>query len=244
MIMKFLFELFSVRCHALADDKRVNPATVNNNMAAANVLEGLVGTTKFKNMEGTKEFPYNDTVCGEKKIVQVFGREVPAGDADYGALPVGSEYDQHVITSKAVTGSAKWLKTGAGASGWNKVVVTNDAPAPVNYGLLAATDAATTLTAAQVLGGMVTMTPTAARNLTLPTAALLVAAIPNAVVGSTVEILVVNNAAATHNITVVKGVGITDGSHADLLVVAAKTTARFRIRITNVGTPAALIYRA
>jgi hypothetical protein len=215
-------------------------------MGAALVQEGQVGTTKFKNIAKVVEYPFNDSICGPKKTVKIFTRTTPVGDADYAGLPIGSECVGFVITSTAVSGVSCYRKTASGASGWNKVVHANEAAVPVVTTPKAATDADTTLTAVEVLGGIVTMTPTAARNVTLPTAALLVAAVEGVKVGSTIELLVVNNAAATHAITVVKGTGITDGSVAGLLAVAAANTARFIIRFTNVtaSSEAAVIYRA
>jgi hypothetical protein len=79
----------------------------------------------------------------------------------------------------------------------------------------ALTDAAAVLTADQVLGGFFTITPTADRTLTLPTAALLAAAIPTPlVIGQAIEFAVQNNAigtAATSALLAV-GVGISAGS--------------------------------
>jgi hypothetical protein len=72
--------------------------------------------------------------------------------------------------------------------------------------LLAATDAATTLSAAQSVGSIVTMTPTAARAITTPVAADIITELgPQAKVGQTWEVSVVNLASATHAITFTAG---------------------------------------
>lgn len=101
-MLHLIFKVFSVRCYAAADDKKVNPATVNNNIPAANLLSGLAGTTKIKNITRTREFPFSDAICGEKKVVDIFTRESPAGDADYALLPKGSKVDQLVVAGTAV----------------------------------------------------------------------------------------------------------------------------------------------
>lgn len=109
--------------------------------------------------------------------------------------------------------------------------------------LTAATDAATTLTGAQTTHAVVTMTPTAARNLTIATAAQIVAAIPDAQVGTCFELTVINGAAATHAITLVAGSGVTLGGAAAMATIAAASSATYLGRITNVGTPAVTFYR-
>ena len=108
-MVQILFKLFSVRCYAAADDKATNPATANDNMSAGTVLSGLGGTNKFKNIVKTTEFPYNDSVCGEKKTVDIFTREDPAGDADYATLPKGSKVSRHIVASGAVVDAEEYL---------------------------------------------------------------------------------------------------------------------------------------
>src|SRR5512142_390240 len=77
----------------------------------------------------------------------------------------------------------------------------------------AASDAATTLTAAQAVQGIVTMTPTAGRALTTPTGAQLATFFGGQLeIGTSFELTVVNAAAATHAITLTAGAsGITLG---------------------------------
>lgn len=108
----------------------------------------------------------------------------------------------------------------------------------------ALTDAAATLTAAQVLGGIATMTPTAARSVTLPSAADLLALVPNASIGSVIQFTIKNIAAATYAITVVASDDITNGGIAGDFTASAATNATYWIRFTNVTTaPAAVMYR-
>ena len=96
-----------------------------------------------------------------------------------------------------------------------------------------ATDTAT-LTAAQIAGGMLVVTPTANSTLTLPTAALIDAAAPSARVGSTFDLGVVNAAAATYTVafSVSGSTGVTNGGNAAVSLAAA-TSAMFRFRKTG-----------
>jgi hypothetical protein len=82
-------------------------------------------------------------------------------------------------------------------------VVLGSAAAPQT-----ATDTAT-LTAAQISGGMLVVTPTANATYTTPTAALIDTAIPNARAGHTFDMSLVNTAAFTTNFTM--GSGVTNG---------------------------------
>ena len=102
----------------------------------------------------------------------------------------------------------------------------------------AVTDTAT-ITAAQVLTGILDGTPTAAATYTLPTAALLVAGIANCKVGSSFLLIVNNKSAGAFTITVAAGSGGTgDGT----LTVAQNVIRAFLILITNVTTPAYFVY--
>ena len=109
--------------------------------------------------------------------------------------------------------------------------------------LTEATDAATTLTAAQTIGGIVTMTPTAARTITLPTAAAILALLqPGVQIGTSFEIHIRNGAASSHAITLAgpSGGGITiDG----VATVAHNTSATFLARVTGETTPAITFHR-
>ena len=105
--------------------------------------------------------------------------------------------------------------------------------------LKAATDAATTLTAAESIESIVTMTPTAARNVTTATAALILAELTEGYrVGSTFELTVVNLAGATYAATLVGGTGVTITGVA---AVSAATSGTFVGYI--VSTSAITFYR-
>jgi hypothetical protein len=104
----------------------------------------------------------------------------------------------------------------------------------------AVTDTAT-ITAAQVITGILDGTPTAAATYTLPTAALLVAGIANCKVGSSFFLIVNNKSAGAYAITVAAGTGGTaDGT----LTVAQNVIRAFLFIITNVtsGSEAYFVY--
>lgn len=109
----------------------------------------------------------------------------------------------------------------------------------------AATDAATTLTAAEAVNGIVTMTPTTGRALTTPTGADLKDYIGGPLeIGTAFELTVVNAAAATHAITLTAAAsGITLGGVAGMATVAAASSATYVFLCTAVSTPAFTAYR-
>lgn len=94
-----------------------------------------------------------------------------------------------------------------------------------------------TLTAAEVLGGIVVADPNGAgRTYTLPTAALLVAAIPGAKVGDVVRCYIVNGADAAEAITIAEGTGggFDANQTAGSRVIAQNNSKLVHIRLTNV----------
>ena len=97
--------------------------------------------------------------------------------------------------------------------------------------VVAATDAATTQSAATLAGAahtVYTMTPTASRALTTPTGAELGAAFTDEGVGSSFRFSVTNSAAATHPIVVTAGAsGVTLVGVAATFSVAAASSASF-----------------
>jgi hypothetical protein len=108
-----------------------------------------------------------------------------------------------------------------------------------------AADEATTLTAAETVGGIVTMTPSAGRALTTPTGAQLKTYFGGPLeIGTSFELTVVNVAAATHAITLTAAAsGITLGGVSGMATVAAATSATYVFVCTAVGTPAFTVYR-
>lgn len=88
-----------------------------------------------------------------------------------------------------------------------------------------------------VTSRIITATPTEARDIQLPTAATIIA-LTGATVGTTVEFLVVNLAAATHGLTLTVNTGLTiQGSAA----VAANTNGSFLARVASATT--VVVYR-
>lgn len=105
-------------------------------------------------------------------------------------------------------------------------------------GAMAAPQTATstaTLTAAQIVNTMLVANPsTSAATYTLPTAALIDAAVPNAVAGSTFDLYIVNLGTSSGTVTLALGTGITDGGNA-LVAVGTTSSAAFRFRKTADG---------
>ena len=98
-----------------------------------------------------------------------------------------------------------------------------------------------TLTAAQILGGMLVANPsTSAATYTLPTAAAIDTALPNATVGSTFDLAIVNIGTSSGTVTLSLGTGITDGGNA-LVALAVTSSGLFRFRKTADG--AYTVYR-
>ena len=112
--------------------------------------------------------------------------------------------------------------------------------------VVAATDAATTQSAATLAGAahtIYTMTPSASRTLTTPTGAELGAAFTDEGVGSSYRFTVVNAAAATHPIVVTAGAsGVTLVGVAATFSVAAASSASYVAVFTAADTVS--IYRA
>ena len=109
----------------------------------------------------------------------------------------------------------------------------------------AAANEATTLTAAECVNGVVTMTPSTGRALTTPTGAELKTYIGGPLeIGTTFELTVVNVAAASHAITLTAAAsGITLGGVAGMATVVHATSATYLFICTAVGTPAFTVYR-
>lgn len=101
-----------------------------------------------------------------------------------------------------------------------------------------------TITAAQIVGGILVRDPNgAARSDTLDTAANIVAAVPGAAVGDTLSVLIVNGADAAETITLGAGAGgaFDANQTAASRVIPQNASKLVMIRLTNV-TPAAEAY--
>ena len=97
--------------------------------------------------------------------------------------------------------------------------------------------ATATLTAAQITGNILVANPSStAATYTLPTGALIDAAVPSATVGSTFELSIVNigTGSGTVTLSVTGATGVTDGGNA-LTAVAVTSSARFLFRKTGDG---------
>jgi hypothetical protein len=96
--------------------------------------------------------------------------------------------------------------------------------------------ATATLTAAQIVGGMLVANPsTTAATYTLPTGAQIEAAVPNATVGSTFDLAIVNIGTSSGAVTLAVNTGVTDGGNA-LIATAALGNHLFRFRKTAENT--------
>lgn len=104
------------------------------------------------------------------------------------------------------------------------------------------TASAITYTAAQLKGGMILRDPNGlGRSDVTPTAALLVAALPSAVVGTSFEFTIRNTADAAETITVTAGSGATLSG---TMTIAQNNSKRFLVVLTNVtsGAEAYTVY--
>jgi hypothetical protein len=101
--------------------------------------------------------------------------------------------------------------------------------------------ATATLTTDQILGSLLVANPgTSAATYTLPTAALIDAAVSSAKVGSTFDLGIVNIGTSSGTVTLAAGTGVTDGGNA-LVAVAITASAMFRFRKT--GDAAWVVYK-
>ena len=102
--------------------------------------------------------------------------------------------------------------------------------------------ATATLSAAQVVNQMLVANPsTTAATYTLPTGALIDAAVPNATVGSTFDLSIVNIGTSSGTVTLATATGITDGGNA-FVALPITSSGIFRFRKTGDGT--FTVYRA
>jgi hypothetical protein len=111
-----------------------------------------------------------------------------------------------------------------------------------NFGYAAVETDDPTLTAAQMVNGIVNLSgQDAAQDVTTATAAALIALIPDCQVGHTFDFVIQNENTDSGAATLVGGDGVT----VSVVGTAAQpidTTRTYRARVTNVGTPAITIY--
>jgi len=93
--------------------------------------------------------------------------------------------------------------------------------------------ATATITAAEVLGGLIDGTPTGAATYTLPTATLMAAALNQSGIGNAVEFTIKNSSAGAYTITVAAG---GDGTAKGTMTIAQNNTKRFLLIMTAAAT--------
>lgn len=102
---------------------------------------------------------------------------------------------------------------------------------------------APTLTAAQMVNGIVTLSgQTAAQTVTTDTATAIVAAIPNAQIGQTFEVVIQNGHTSSGTATLSGGTGVTITNTYATAAQPITTTRQYRGVVTAIATPAVTIY--
>jgi hypothetical protein len=105
------------------------------------------------------------------------------------------------------------------------------------------TSSAPTLTAAQMVNGIVTLSgQTAAQTVTTDTATAIVAAIPNAQIGQTFEVVIQNGHTSSGTATLSGGTGVTITNTYATAAQPITTTRQYRGVVTAIATPAVTIY--
>ena len=208
-----------------------NGSTTTFNLTVSSVATATATPYQlFVSLGGVMQKPNTDfTTAGN----QITFTTAPAAGLSCWIMMQGDTIDQAAIPDASVTTT--------------KIAGSGDFlfPARLTSGLVvnAASDAATTLSAANSINSLITMTPTAARNVTTATAAQIVAELVTAKVGTSFSIILRNQAASTHALTLVGGTGVTLDSDNTNTVAAAKTR-QFIGRVTNIssGSEAITIY--
>lgn len=214
-------------------DKDVIPSWESGNNPGAMAAVGNLSSGRIVNFVGRLNYNCNDTTSPNHSIWILEGRDSPISNALYAQAPIGSLYFRLRASGGAIVGSEIYRKTGSTSADWEPAIWQSENGRQI-VTRTALTDAAAAPTAEQLLGGEFTMTPSAGRNFTLPAAADLLALMPNAKVGTSFRVKILNLATANHAITVVASSSITNGGRADDLAISAATTAEFEIRFTNV----------
>ena len=121
--------------------------------------------------------------------------------------------------------------------GGYQVGAGNRAETTLGYAAAPQTATATaTLTAAQIVGGMLVANPsTSAATYTLPTGAAIDEVVTSAKVGSTFDLNLVNIGTSSGAVTLATATGLTDGGNA-FVATAITSSAMFRFRKTGDGT--------
>lgn len=167
---------------------------------------------------------------GRMVIIDVLSAPTAVTIKDDAGNTIASGLSAAGETLVLVSNGLSWIRIGGfGAAGAGGIVALRGAVVEKTT-QTALTDTAT-VTAAQLLTKVLDGTPTAAATYTLPTAALLVAAMPGAAVGDSFTFIVNNKSSGANTITVAAGSGGTgDGG----LTVAQNKIKMFFVIITNV----------
>ena len=105
------------------------------------------------------------------------------------------------------------------------------------------TSSGPTLTAAQMVNNIVTLSgQTAAQTVTTDTATNIVAAIPNAQIGQTFEVIIQNGHTSSGTATLSGGTGVTITNTYATAAQPITTTRQYRGVVTAIATPAVTIY--
>lgn len=151
------------------------------------------------------------------------------GEAGNNASATGGDGGCVMLTAGAAGGASGGT---AGKAG----VIRNMSPVVFERAQTALTDG-TTLTAAQLLSGIIDGTPTGAANYEMPAAAALVAEIPSCQIGDTFMFFI-NNKDGSATITVTAGGASLDGT----ITVSPNVIRPFLVVITGIGAASYLVY--
>lgn len=103
-LFRMIKAVVDLRPHTAAQDKLNPPGNVYNSSSAQLLQRGKVGSTsEFKNLLFSIAMPYNDSVCGSKRIDGIYCRTTPVADVDYDDLPIGSLAIFQTVASTVVT---------------------------------------------------------------------------------------------------------------------------------------------
>jgi hypothetical protein len=188
------------------------------------------GLTFGDDWSSTREYSSTDQVRDAATYWQslVSGNLGNQPSLDSGAKWVKTDFKQIIAnaTDIAALDTAKMPKTGGAFTG-QVTSTAGDFNLVTNTAL---SNAAATLTAAQLIGGEFTITPTVARIQTLDTAANIISALSGSVDGSNIEFTIVNLAA--YDVTIATAAGVTLVGN----MVINDGSATFRIRRLSAST--------
>jgi len=209
-----------------------NATTLLDPGAGGTVIVANKGLSVLKLISGTGARTLNSAAQSSVNDVVLVVSSVASATVNSVAIEDGG-WQLYRVTLDA-SGTNQWSLVASSALALS---LTRAASFPT----VTATTETATITAAQVLGGVLSGTPVSAATYTLPTAALLVAAVSGAKVGDVIRFIVSNNGADTDLITVASGSGGTDDG---TMTVAQNAVREFLIRLDNVssGTEAYTTY--